>query len=200
MKKISIMLLAALMLFAFVACDDKTPAPEAATAEEISLVADYINELNQKTFLDAFAVAVGETDENNDGMTAKYENGVYTVTLAGFATTNAEEGADLTSAKLTGTVELSFKDAEGNAVEYSALLTKPDTSYSIKVSSVKFEAADADDVSDVTISLEATGEIKKDDPQPIQYPANEDVTGLKVLFGTTEKSVSWADINAKIKK
>ena len=46
MKKISIMLLAALMLFAFVACDD-TPEVPTATAEEAKLAGDFIDSLDQ---------------------------------------------------------------------------------------------------------------------------------------------------------
>ena len=194
MKKISIMLLAALMLFAFVACDDKTPAPEAATAEEISLVADYIDALVQKTVLEDVQAAVAAEGEKTNNVTATVGEGdkanVYTIKFEDYnkGTNNAQ--SSLKNVKLNGTVVLTLTKAENAAATFADA-----TAYSIEVKDVKFTA---DQKTAVTLSLTAKGTINES--HVIQYPAVADVTGLKVLFGETEKAVSWADIDAKITK
>ena len=198
MKKISIMLLAALMLFAFVACDDKTPAPEAATAEEISLVADYINALEQadiKSDLAAAYTAAGTEQEN--GLTvaeAQGEDKNVVVTFKNYTNGVGNSQSGLSEVKIvSGKVTLSLYDGE-TQVTGDKLASDAD-GYKIVVENVKFTAKDK---TAVTLSFTAEGDI--DTQHVIKYPAAADVTGLKVLFGETEKAASWADIDAKITK
>ena len=193
MKKISIMLLAALMLFAFVACDDKTPEVPAATAEEIDLVADYIDALEQSKVLGDFKTAAGGTESNGVKVTVdQSKTNVFTVVFTNYVngTKNAQSPLKDKNVKLNGTVVLTLTKAENAA----ATSFDDATAYSIVVKDAKFTA---DQTTAVTLSLSAKGAIATG---VIKYPAAADVTGLKVLFGETEKAASWADIYAKITK
>lgn len=196
MKKISIMLLAALMLFAFVACDDKTPEVPAATAEEVELVADYIDALVQKTVLDDVSGSIEAEGAKTNNVTVTTGEGdkanVYTIKFEDYTngTKNTQSSLKDKNVKLNGTVVLTLTKAENAAATFADA-----TAYSIEVKEAKFTA---DQTTAVTLSLTAKGTINES--HVIQYPAAADVTGLKVLFGETEKAVSWADIDAKITK
>ena len=189
MKKISIMLLAALMLFAFVACDDKTPDVPAATAEEAKLAGDFIDSLNQAKIQEDIAKVVGGTtdttfavkkDEATKAATftfTNYENGLKPVT-----------GVFTTAPKIeSGNVVVTLKNESGTAVEFTAGNLKTAKSYEITVNSVKFVSG----TNNVTMSFKASGTIAEG---VISVPAASAVTDLKVLFNGTEKSVTWADI------
>ncbi len=188
MKKISIMLLAALMLFAFVACDDKTPAPEAATAEEAKLAGDFIDTLNQQTILGHLTTALEDsTNHQAAGGTFKAEadeNNVITVTLKKYddGLTNSVTGITAPSIE-SGTVVLTLKDAEGKNVAFASIANAK--KYDVTVTSVKFVSGD----DSVTMSFKASGTIESN---KIVVPST--VTDLKVLFNGTEKSVTWANI------
>ena len=116
---------------------------------------------------------------------------VYTIKFEDYnkGTNNAQ--SSLKNVKLNGTVVLTLTKAENAAATFADA-----TAYSIEVKEAKFTA---DQTTAVTLSLTAKGTINES--HVIQYPAAAaDVTGLKVLFGETEKAVSWADIDAKITK
>ena len=92
---------------------------------------------------------------------------------------------------VSGKVTLSLYDGE-TQVTGDKLATDAD-GYKIVVDNVKFTAKDK---TAVTLSFTAEGAI---DTGVIKYPANDKVTGLKVLFGETEKTIAWADIAKEIK-
>ena len=191
MKKISIMLLAALMLFAFVACDDKTPDVPAATAEEAKLAGDFIDSLNQAKIQEDIVKVVGGTtdttfavkkDEATKAATftfTNYENGLKPVTGV------FEKAPKIES----GNVVVTLKGEDGQPVEFTTQALASAKTYDITANSVKFVSG----TSNVTMSFKASGTITLAEEKPvISVPST--VTDLKVLFNGTEKSVTWADI------
>ena len=187
MKKISIMLLVALMLFAFVACDDKTPEVPAATAEEAKLAGDFIDTLNQETILTDLNTAVTNTEDGaaSGTMKATVADNVVTVTLAEYVNGTKTTTDITTKPSISGTVVLTLKNASDETVALASIADA--TKYEVTVTSVKFVSGD----DTVTMSFKASGTIAEG---VISVPAASAVTDLKVLFNGTEKSVTWADI------
>ena len=186
MKKIAIMLLAALMLFAFVACDDKTPEVPAASTEEIQLVADYIDALDQDAVLTAIASESAGVEVGDQA-----EDGSYTVTFTNFNGFKVSATA-FTNPKISGKVVLTFKGSDGQPdaiVDVAAGGT-----YTVKVDNVTLAS---DNKADVKISLDANGAISEATGTPaynIDFPKVSDVKNFKVSFDGTEKSATWEAI------
>ena len=189
MKKISIMLLAALMLFAFVACDDKTPEVPAATAEEAKLAGDFIDTLNQETILTDLKAAISAGAAGTQNGTMKATAGTdkaVTVTLAEYVNGTKTTEDIKTKPSISGTVVVTIKDSTG-ALDFSEDKLAKATGYDVTVTDVKFVSG----TNNVTMSFKASGTIAKG---VISVPAASAVTDLKVLFNGTEKSVTWAEI------
>ena len=193
MKKISIMLLAALMLFAFVACDDKTPEVPAATAEEAKLAGDFIDSLDQAKIKTDLGKVIGNTADETLEAALTFadddETKAATFTFKNYKTGTKAVADVFTSVPTieSGNVVVTLKGEDGNAVEFTAEALGTAKTYDITVNSVKFVSG----TSNVTMSFKASGTIADG---VISVPAASAVTDLKVLFNGTEKSVTWADI------
>ena len=192
MKKISIMLLAALMLFAFVACDDKTPDVPAATAEEAKLAGDFIDSLDQAKIKTDLGKVIGNEADATLKAALTFadddETKAATFTFKNYKTGTKTVADVFTSAPTieSGNVVVTLKGEDG-AIEFTAEALGTAKTYDITVNSVKFVSG----TSNVTMSFKASGTIADG---VISVPAASAVTDLKVLFNGTEKSVTWTDI------
>ena len=192
MKKISIMLLAALMLFAFVACDD-TPEVPTATAEEAKLAGDFIDSLDQAKIKTDLGKVIGNTADETLKAALTFADDdatkAATFTFKNYTTgTKAVTGVFTTAPTIeSGNVVVTLKNEAGTAVEFTAQNLGTAKTYDITVNSVKFVSG----TSNVTMSFKASGTIAEG---VISVPAASAVTDLKVLFNGTEKTVTWADI------
>ena len=137
MKKISVMLLAALMLFAFVSCDEKTPEPEGEkvvyamdTAEKISAVDHSKGSISFDSDKNAAAIIKAGAFLDGEGL----NNGTDIVPVAG---TSYTLSYDVEILKPESPVDISFSHAfskEGESGTFQdAFLTFKATSTSVEV-------------------------------------------------------------------
>ncbi len=184
MKKIAIMLLAALMLFAFVACNPDANDDTAADAAQV--VADYIDALDKAQIFGDLEKVLAE--EEVAGMTATAEKNVITVTFAN-TYANAAKDNTLDELKIAGTVKLTLTDSETADENATTTLENAD-GYTIEATNVTLEAKDTDKVE---LTAKAEGTVSKG-----QVLVNKDTkvtfTALKVGGTDVKETVDWEAI------
>ena len=182
MKKIAIMLLAALMLFAFVACNPDANDDTAADAAQV--VADYIDALDKNQLMTDIASVTASTPVEGMTYEAAEENGYKITFTAEYA--NAAKENTLEELEIVGTVVLLPQDAEDATVAIDSA-----TKYEI-TADVTLSAKDTDSVE---LEATATGNMDSTSHQPL---VDEDTTvtftTLKVGGTDVKETVDWEDI------
>ena len=179
MKKIAIMLLAALMLFAFVACNPDANDDTAADAAQV--VADYIDALDKAQIFED--LAAGNVEE----MEVETADNVYTVTFTNYA--RAAKENTLEELEINGTVKLTLTLASSGDDQSATTLENAD-GYTIEATNVTLEAKDTDKV-ELTAKAEGTvseGEVLVNEDTTVTF------TTLKVGGTDVKETVDWEDI------